>query len=485
MNEHRVSQDNPFSSEALRHAFSPETFRRQGHRLVDRLADYLIQAMRGGDFPVLPWAEPADTAAAWPSAFPEEGAGEFHELLDRVLSAANHLHHPCYMGHQVPGPLPIAALCDLVSSLLNNSTAVYEMSTSAAGMERAVIQWMARQLGFGAEADGMLTSGGSLGNLTALLAARQVRGSDGDPRPPAVLVSSQAHYSLLRAVRILGFGSDGCEPVAVDADYRIRPEALVEALRRAESRGRRVIAVAANACSTATGAYDPVLALADFCGAQGLWLHVDAAHGGAACLSEKYRFLLEGIQYADSVVWDAHKMMLMPSLVTGVLFKDGRHAYAAFDDKASYLYERASEEEWYNFGHRTLECTKPLSCLKVYIALQCFGTRLFGDYVTGTYDLARRFAVLLDQARDFECAARPQSNIVCFRYTPPGVSDLDMFQSALRKRLIAEGGFYIVQTQLPTGLHLRTTLINPLTQEAHLVQLMDRIRAIGSEIAMG
>lgn len=457
-------------------AFSAELFRDVGYRIIGQLAEYLAGALEGDPGPVLPWVAPEDTAAAWPPDFTEEGGSDINELLGQVLAAANHLHYPGYMGHQVPGPLPVAALCDLLASFLNNSTTVYEMGMSGAGMERSVVRWMAQSLGFDAASDGMLTSGGSLGNLTGLLTARQIQAKPGDDRPIAVLVSSQAHYSVLRAVRIMGLDNAAIESVPVDAAYHMRPEELPEALRRAESRGRRVIAVTASACSTATGSYDPLESIAEFCAAHDLWLHVDAAHGGAACLSPRYRHYLKGIERADSVVWDAHKMLLMPSLITGVLFKDGRHASAAFEDQASYLYERDSDEEWYNFGHRTLECTKPLSCIKLYVALRAFGVRLFREYVTAAFDLARRFAAMLNEAQDFECAAEPESNIVCFRYIPAGAGELDVLQASIRRRLIADGRFYIVQTQLPGGLYLRTTLINPFTTESHLQQLLEAIR---------
>jgi len=162
--------------------------------------------------------------------------------------------------------------------------------------------------------------------------------------------------------------------------------------------------------------------------------------------------------------------------VSGVIFRRGAHAYAAFEDKASYLYERSSDEEWYNLGHRTIECTKQTSCLKVYLALRCYGTRLFGDYVNTVYDLARRFAALLEAAPDFECATPPESNIVCFRYLPDGAKDLDAIQAAVRRRLLENGAYYIVQTKLPSGLHLRTALMNPFTTEEDLAGLLEAIR---------
>lgn len=471
-------------SDFIRDAFDPETFRRQGHILVDALADHLARMPAGPDEPVLPWVAPGDMLDAWSGDFPEEPREDLVALMHRVIREANKLHHPHHMGHQVGTPMPSAALCDLVASALNNGMAVYEHGPSGTAMELRVIQWMGRVLGFGDNADGTFTSGGSAGNLTALLAARQVaesRGQLGASDRPAMLAASPAHYSIGRAVRIMGWGAEGLQPVVHDDQLRMRAEDLPAALERAQAAGRRVIGVVANACCTPTGAYDPLEAIAAFCKSEGLWLHVDGAHGAAACLSEKYKHLVAGIERADSVVWDAHKMLMMPALSTGVVFREAAHAFAPFEEDATYLFNEESAEERYNLAHRTIECTKRMLALKVYAALMVYGTRVFGDYVMRAYDLGRRFGEMVEAADDFELGARPESNIVCFRYTGKAMEDLDGLQAGIRQRIRESGAFYIVQAQLPTGLYLRTALMNPFIEEKHLVELMETVRdAAGS-----
>ncbi len=471
--------------DTIRAAFDAESFRTQGHRLIDQLADYLATAQQGGPLPVLPSMSPEAQRAAWPASFPEHPAGDLSEILARVLAGSNHLHHPRYVGHQVTAPLPLAALCDMAAALLNNGMAVYEMGPVATAMEHHLVRWMSAQIGWGDRAGGVFTSGGSAGNLTALLAARQAKAGfdaweagDGGGPPLALLVSEQAHYSVRRAVQIMGWGSAGVVPVPTDARFRLRADALTDAWRGAERAGRKVIAVVASACSTATGSFDPLEGIADFCRAHDLWLHVDGAHGASAALSAKYRHLLAGIERADSVVWDAHKMLLMPALATAVLFRNGRRSHEAFAQEASYLFSRRDgDAPWYDIGQRTLECTKLMIALKLYVALSVHGTRLFADYVTASFDLARRFAARLHQAPDFELAVEPEANIVCFRYTPEGDADLDALQQRVRHRLLADGAFYLVQTRLPAGVFLRTTLINPLTGDDDLAALLEAIRA--------
>jgi L-2,4-diaminobutyrate decarboxylase len=466
--------------------YDAERFRQQAHPLVDQLADHLAAVTRGAPLPVLPWSAPAENVARFPADFPEEPSGELTAFLTRVLEGSNRLHHPRFVGHQVSAPLPLAALCDFVSSLLNNGMAVYEMGPVATAMEHNVLRWMAAQLGLPASAGGVLTSGGSAGNLTALLAARQAKagfdawngGAHAGP-PLTVLVPETAHYCLARATRIMGWGAGGVTPVPVDARYRLRPEALEEALAAARSAGRKPIAVVASAGSTATGAFDPLDAVADFAERHGLWFHVDGAHGASTALSHQYRHQVKGIERADSVVWDAHKLMLMPALVTAVLFRDASRSFDAFAQEASYLFHGEDTRPFSDVALRTLECTKEMMALKLYTCLKLLGTRLFADAVTESFDLARRFAARLQAAGDFEVPVPPDCNIVCFRHTPRGVppAELDALQARLRQRLVTRGDFYLVQTALPgRGVHLRTTLINPLTTDADLDALMEALR---------
>jgi L-2,4-diaminobutyrate decarboxylase len=466
--------------ESIENLFDPETFRTEGHALVDSLADYLKAATAGDAMPVLPYLTPEEMMLRWPGVFPEHGEATLNGIFKRVISEANHLHHPQHTGHQVAAPLPGAALCDLLAAFLNNGMAVYEHGPSGTAMELQLVKWMGRALGLGEDTDGVFTSGGSVGNLTALLAARQTtRIKDKLPEnaPEVVLATDQTHYSVKRALRIMGCGDDGVTAVPHDSQLRMCADALEATYHDALARGYRVIAVIGNACCTPTGAYDPLESIADFCQSHGLWFHADGAHGAAACLSEKYSHLLKGVERADSVVWDAHKMLLMPTLCTAVVFRQSVHACAAFEQEASYLFDRKKQEEWFNLGHRTVECTKRMMALKLYASLMCYGTAVFGEHVTRCFDLAYRFGELIRGSEDFELGAEPESNIVCFRYVPEEATDLDALQTALRQHILQGEEFYLVQTNLPHGRFMRTALMNPFTRDHHLEHLLESIRA--------
>jgi L-2,4-diaminobutyrate decarboxylase len=471
----------------LSDAFDPESFRKEGHLVIDRLADFLAASNPETRPRVLAYEDPDAMARSWEGRFGAGPTTDFSDLLPEILARSIDLFHPRFVGHQCTTALPLAALGGLAGEFLNNGSAIYEMGQVNVAMERNLIRWMAGLAGWKDGADGVFTSGGSIGNLTALLAARQAAAEGnvwthgvGSEPVLAVLVSEQCHYSVRRAAAVIGLGEDAAVPVAVDDRFHMTPEGFARAYEEAGRRGRRPIALVANACSTATGSYDDLDAAADFARDRGLWLHVDGAHGAGALLSAKYRHLLRGLERADSFIWDAHKNMLMPALITGVIFRESRRSYEAFSQKASYLFEKESREEWYNFAHRTLECTKTMMGLRLFVSLAAYGTDFFAGYVTAMYDLARDFARMMQDAGDFETAVEPESNIVCFRYLKKDESDLDGLQKRIRRAMLEKGSFYIVQTELRGRHWLRCTLINPRTTIADLEALLAEIREIGA-----
>jgi L-2,4-diaminobutyrate decarboxylase len=466
--------------EIFERAFSPERFREDGRRMVDRLAEHLERALAGEGSRPIPSLTPFEAEARFSDAFTEAPSAEPMELLGRMIDASMHQHHPGYVGHQVSCPLPGAALYELAGTLLNNGMAAFESGPANTAMERAVVRWLAAHLGW-RDGDGVLTSGGSLGNLTALLVARQVNagfdvwseGAAGGP-PLAILASADAHYSLARAAAIMGLGAKAAISVAVDERRRMRMDALREAHGAAIAAGRRPFVVVANAGSTVAGAIDPLDTIADFCDEHDLWMHVDGAHGASMLLADSLRGRLKGIERARSVVWDAHKLMLVPSLSTAVLFARADDGWLAFSQEAPYLYGDGGRRA-FDIGLRTLECTKRSIGATLYAAITTHGTRLYDVYVPRVVKLAERFGAMIDAASDFELLTKPECNIVCFRYVPKEDAT-DARQERVRAAVNAGGRFFLVQTRVDGRIWLRTTLTNPATTEAHLRALLDAIR---------
>ena len=465
---------------------APEAMRQVGARMVELLCCHL-DAMRERVGPVLPSLDPERVLGEVEAAVPELAeptAERLLELVTRVLQAANKLHHPGFIGHQVAAPIPAAAAVEMVTALLNNGMAVFEMGPMHTACERRVVEFLATCVGFGEQAGGVLTHGGSAGNLTALLAARQAKAGydvwgEGQRQPMAVLVSEQAHYCVARSAQVMGWGRDGARAVAVGQDYRMKTAALAHALQAAQADGRQVIAVVASACTTATGSFDAIDEIADFCAEHDLWLHVDGAHGASLALSRAHRGVLRGIERADSVVWDLHKLMALPALNTAVLFRDGRRSFEAFAQQASYLFDAAPpEEQWFNVGQRTLECTKRGMGVTAWCMLQWLGREWFEAHVDRLMASTQLLTGMLRDADDFELACEPQANIVCFRHRPAGLhaGELDRHQAALRARVLEDGAYYIVQTRLRAELWLRCTVMNPRSSAADFEGLLASLR---------
>jgi len=460
--------------------FAPAHFRQHGHALIDLLADYLAASLAGHG-KVLDWKAPALADANWQMPLPHHATLSPNQLLEKlrddILPAGLAIHHPRNLGHQVATPLPIAALCDLVAALTNQAMAVYETGPAATMIERQVIRWLAELVGWD-HAEGVLTSGGAQANLTALLAARQQtagwdvwkKGIASGP-PLRILAGEHAHYSVSRAAGIMGLGVDAVVKVTADDQGRMDLTALAAAHRQTTASGARIIAVVATAGCTPTGSIDPLAAIGAYCREHSLWLHVDGAHGASTLLSGQHRVALKGIELADSVVWDGHKLLYMPAPVSAVLFKNPAHSYAAFAQEASYLFQgQSGKEEAYNVSYRTLECTKRMMGLKLWVAFSLYGTQGLGDLVDRVFATARLLANKLQAAPDFELLMPPQTNIVCFRY---GTGN----QSELRKKLVESGAFHLTQVNLHGQVWLRTTLMNPFTAESDLDALLDGLRS--------
>lgn len=488
-------------------AYNPEVIRTSGQRLAELLANHL-QTVQQSQSVVLPWADPRELAREavqslvaqrgdeQSNADPADIAARFGRLVEQALAKGHNLHDPRYVGHQVPAPVPIAGLFDAVGSVTNQPMAIYEMGPWATAVENAMIAELAKCIGWGDRYyAGIVTHGASLANLTALLVARNVmlqesweRGVQGSGPSPVLIAQADAHYCIGRSAGILGLGTNHVIKAALDARRRMDPtrlDALLTTLRAAEN---PIVAVVACACATPVGAFDPLEEIADVCEKHEVWLHVDAAHGGAALLSKKYRHLVKGLERADSLTWDAHKMLFVPALCAFLFYKNQRHSYEAFKQSAPYLFDPSAPGlAEFDSGLRTVECTKRAAAFGLWGVWSLFGPQLFADLVDVTFDLGKTFYEKLRATDDFVALHEPQCNIVVFRHVPEALRGADAkrigeFQWQLRRAVIESGEFYLVPTTFAGTAALRVTLINPLTTPAHLDGLLETLRSRGREI---
>jgi L-2,4-diaminobutyrate decarboxylase len=401
-------------------------------------------------------------------------------LRDEVLPACNRLYHPRYAGHQVSPPLPAAIWTEPLIAALNQSLAVAEMSPVATVLEHRVVRWMCELAGFGDQAGGTLTSGGTEATFTALLAARAAAMPDAWSRgvgadPPVVVCGEHAHYAVSRAVAQLGLGLDNAV-VVPSRHWRMDTEALAMTLDRLAHEGRRVMAVVATAGTTPTGSFDELEAIGPLCHERGLWLHVDGAHGASALLSETHHQRLRGLAFARSVAWDPHKMMLLPLSAGVLLVRDERDLDAAFAQRAPYLFTGEENARQWDQGPRSFQCSRRADVLKLWVAFQRYGVHTLGAIYDRQCDLARAMHDRLADHPRFEPMHEPESNILCFRWIGDGThadESLDAFNRELRESYNRSGAGWITATTLGERRVLRVTLMNPRTTEADLDEIID------------
>ncbi len=410
------------------------------------------------------------------------------QFVVNYLAETTRLRHPGFLAHQVAIPHPTGALGSLIDGATNNAMAIYEMGPAAASIEYFMVNWMLEKVGWKTvpageqlsetsdHSGGVLTHGGSLANTTALLAARSAKipqfWDEGSSGTYVVLVPEQSHYSLKRSVATLGLGANNCITLPADPDGRVNPSAIPPLLEQLKEEGKQVMAIVANACGTAAGLYDPLEAIADICQHHDIWLHVDAAHGGGALVSENQRHLTRGIERADSIIWDAHKMLSTPTVCAAILTKDHRHLDHAFQLEASYLLH-AKDQPGFDFLPRAVECTKAGLGLRFFMSIAAMGEHGLAQRIDRLVSTAQNAASWLAEQIDFEVAIYPETNIVCFRY-----GDVDEQQLEIRRQLLAQGDFYISTTLYRGVRWMRLVFMNPETHLQDIQQMAKEIEAI-------
>ena len=452
----------------------PETMRQLGYRTIDWLVE---RASVRRNEPVLRQASPAEMASRVPPVAPSQGRG-LDEVLDTlagdVLPFRSRIDHPRYLGY-IPGEgtWP-GSLADLIASAYNIDVGNWMESAGPSHLERTVLAWFAEWIGYPRDAGGILVSGGSAANITALACAREAL--VGAMRDDLVAyVSEQGHSSLARAARVLGFQPRQVRVLPVDPLCRMRPDALASAIQADLDAGRRPLAVLAVAGTTNTGAVDDLPALAELCRQLGVWLHVDAAYGGFAALTERGRAALAGLELADSVTLDPHKWLYQPFECGALLVRDGRLLREAFEIHPDYLQDVSSRDGEVNFAEHGLQLTRMSRALKLWVSLQYFGVDAFAAAIDRATDLAQQAQRYVEKADELELLAPATLGIVCFRRHPPGMDDeatLAELNTALVEELLASGDGLVSSTRLFGRYALRACVLNHSTTEADVEQVL-------------
>lgn len=393
-------------------------------------------------------------------------------------------HEPRYVAH-LNCPVAVPALAaDTLLSAINTSVDTFDQSTAGTFIERRLVDWTAGRIGYGDRADGVFTSGGTASNLHALLLARDdVRArlpvALGDLR---VLATANAHFSVAKAARLLGLSTESVVTVAVDSAGRMSVPHLRRALDALTRDGLTPMAVVATAGTTDRGAIDPVAGIADVCAEVGVWLHVDAAYGCGLLVSQTRRHWLDGIERADSVTVDFHKSFFQPVASSAVIVRDGRDLRHG-GWHADYLNPKRAGLP--NQVDKSLQTTRRLDCLKLWMTLRVMGAEEIGRAFDAVIDLARTAHALVEEHPDLESATTPSLSTVLFRYRPAGldVDGADSLGPRIRRALFDEGRVIVAGTTIDGHHWLKLTLLNPSTTPDHLREVLGQVVTTGAALA--
>jgi len=390
------------------------------------------------DEPVVRWAGPADLAADFARTIgleitdnaPPAEPGDLVEAADLVVRRSVHTNHPYFLNQNYSGADPLGVVGDWLGAALNTTNATFEVAPVFTMIERALLAKMARLVGFPETGDhpaGLMCAGASLAQLHALQLARHrlqfdlvTAGSDG--RRLRILVSDSGHYATEKIAAVMGLGRTSVVSVPTDAAGDMDVDALDESL----TEGPEVLAVIATAGTTVTAAFDPIDAIADRCEEHGIWLHVDAAYGGAALLSPTERQRLSGIERADSVVWNLHKMAGLTQQCTALLVREPERLLTTFAIGADYLFQPEKANADLDAGDRSLQCGRRVDALKAWLTWKSRGDNGMAarvDHAVALADHARRRVAERD---DVAFIVAGDFTNVCLTWVPPELRPFDL-----------------------------------------------------------
>ena len=431
---------------------------------------------------------------------PEDGEPLPHVLRwvgRNVLRDAVAVNHPMTMAHLHCAPLLPALAAEVMISASNASMDSWDQAPAPSHLEQRIVQWLTEQFVLGDQADGIFTSGGTQSNFLGLLLARdrfcqrrfgisvQRSGLPQQASRLRVLCSAAAHFSVQQSAAILGLGHDAVVPVPVDAAQRMDAPQLLIALQRLHAQGLLPMAVVATAGSTDFGSIDPLKAVADIAMHEGLWLHVDAAYGGALVFSDRLRPLLAGIDRADSVTVDFHKLFWQPISASALLLRD-RSAWELLRLHADYLNPAEAEAQGrLDLVTKSIQTTRRFDSLKLFVTLRTLGRRRFAALVEQTVELAAVVAGFIDADPFFERVAPVTINSVVFCCVGPNwpAAQADHINAQLREQLLLEGRALIGRTKVNGRTCLKLTLLNPGTTATDVEQLLLDLKSRAQQMA--
>ena len=468
-------------------------FRRHGHALVEWIGDYLATSER---YPVLSRVSPGDVRRALPSSAPERG--EVFEAIMRdfervIVPALTHWNHPGFFAYFASSGSAPGVLAEFLSAALNQQAMLWRTSPAATELEEVSLGWLRQLLGLPADFEGVIYDTASISTLHALAAAREqaipgvrTHGLAGRRGIGGVRVycSEQAHSSIDKAVALLGLGLGSLTRVPTDEQFRMRSDALRDAIDRDIADGLKPVAVVATIGTTSTTSADPVAAVADICATRGVWLHVDAAYAGVAAMMPDHRALFDGWQRADSIVVNPHKWLFVPVDLSAFYCRRMDVVRATFSLVPEFLRTPEASRGARDLMDTGIQLGRRFRALKLWMVLRHFGAEGIRGRLAEHVRLARGFAGWVDGHPEFERLAPVPFSVVCFRARPADVpeSDLDRFNEELLESVNATGEVFLSHTRLNGAFALRLAVGHVRTTDAHVARAWELLTSHTAEL---
>ena len=462
---------------------TPHELRRAFHEAAEWVGSYLEHV---DDLPVLSRVAPGEIAATLPQSAPQHGQPleEILKDVDRlILPGITHWNHPAffaYFGISGSGP---GIVGELIAAALNVNAMLWRTSPAATELEQRTLHWVAEMLGLPTAWFGEITDTASASTLYALAAAREAAGLDirnqgmagrTDLPPLAIYCSTQTHSSIDKAAIALGIGRQWTRHIETDAEFRLRPDLLERAITNDLTTGVKPIAVVATVGTTSSTSVDPVPAIAEICQRYGLWLHVDAAYGGAAALLPTHRQILSGCEHADSLVVNPHKWLLTPIDCSLLYTRRPDDLKQAFSLVADYL--RTSETEVINLMDYGLSLGRRFRALKLWMVIRAYGREGLSRIIEGHINEAQWLAQQIDAAPGWERLAPVPFSTVCFRHVPPDVSNLETHNASIIDRVNTSGQAFLASTTLNGQYVIRVAIGNFATTHEHVARVWELLQ---------
>ena len=429
----------------------------------------------------------------------QPSAADLHALLDEPLPvddapledvlaaceavlAAGRRTAPGFFGYVQSPPTPVGVIADLLASAADQNVTSWRSAPAAVHVERLTLRWLGQFLGFDDAAAGLMVSGGSAANLTALLMATRIRAApDADRRALVVYLSEECHFSVAKAAAALGLA---VRRLPVDAARRLDVGALRGAIAADVRAGRTPLCVVASAGTTATGAVDPLDEAADVAAEHALWFHVDGAYGAPAAAVPAQRERFRGMERADSLAIDAHKWLYVPVDCSALLVHDGTATARAFGAAAGDYVRvlEAEDDEAFAFWDHGLELSRRFRALKLWMTLRHYGARRLAEAIEHDIAMAAHLGAIVERSADFELLSPPCLSICTFRHAPAGVAedDLDAHNERLLAALQRDGRVYLSNAEVDGRFALRACITNFRTTDADIERTVDLVRTLGA-----